>query len=43
MAVLETLIVIAGEIDISIGSVMAVTSVILGLLVTEVSTFGLPP
>ena len=35
MAVLETLIVIAGEIDISIGSVMAVTSAIIGLLVTE--------
>ena len=34
MAVLETLVIIAGEIDISIGSVMAATSVILGLLVT---------
>jgi ribose transport system permease protein len=35
MAVLETLVIIAGEIDISIGSVMAATSVILGLLVTQ--------
>jgi ribose transport system permease protein len=35
MAVLETLIVIAGEIDISIGSVMAATSAIIGLLVTD--------
>jgi ribose transport system permease protein len=34
MAVFETLVIIAGEIDISIGSVMAATSVILGLLVT---------
>ncbi|MCU1489062.1 MAG: hypothetical protein JWM85_467, partial [Acidimicrobiaceae bacterium] len=35
MAVLETLIVIVGEIDISIGSVMAATSVMIGLLVTS--------
>ena len=35
MAVPETLLVIAGEIDISIGSVMAATSVILGLMVTQ--------
>jgi ribose transport system permease protein len=35
MAVFETLVIIAGEIDISIGSVMAATSVILGLLVTD--------
>ena len=35
MAVLETLIVIAGEIDISIGSVMASVSAVIGLLVTE--------
>jgi ribose transport system permease protein len=34
MAVTETLVVIAGEIDISIGSVMAATSVIIGVLVT---------
>jgi ribose transport system permease protein len=33
MAVAETLVVIAGEIDISIGSVMAVVSVLIGLLV----------
>jgi ribose transport system permease protein len=33
MAVAETLIIIAGEIDISIGSVMAVTSVVIGSLV----------
>jgi ribose transport system permease protein len=35
MAVTETLIVIAGEIDISIGSVMAATSVIIGVLVSQ--------
>jgi ribose transport system permease protein len=35
MAVLETLIVIAGEIDISIGSVMAAVSAVIGLLVTN--------
>ena len=35
MAVAETLLIIAGEIDISIGSVMAFTSVMLGLLITE--------
>jgi len=33
MAVLETLIVISGEIDISVGSVMAATSVLVGLMV----------
>jgi len=33
MAVVETLIVIAGEIDISVGSVMALTSVLIGLMV----------
>lgn len=33
MAILETAIVIAGEIDISIGSNMAITSVVIGLLV----------
>src|ERR1700722_1056208 len=33
MAVAETLLVISGEIDISIGSVMASTSVLMGLLV----------
>ncbi len=32
MAVLETLLVIAGEIDISVGSVMAAVSVLLGLM-----------
>jgi ribose transport system permease protein len=32
MAVAETLLVIAGEIDISIGSVMAATSVLMGLM-----------
>jgi ribose transport system permease protein len=35
MAVSETLVVIAGEIDISIGSVMAFTSVVMGLLVSK--------
>ena len=35
MAVGETLIIIAAEIDISIGSVMAVTSVVIGSLVAE--------
>lgn len=33
MAIVETAIVIAGEIDISIGSNMAITSVVIGLLV----------
>ena len=33
MAVAETLLVIAGEIDISIGSVMAATSVLMGVMV----------
>jgi ribose transport system permease protein len=33
MAVAETVLIIAGEIDISIGSVMAVTSVVIGSLV----------
>jgi ribose transport system permease protein len=33
MAVTETMLIIAGEIDISIGSVMAVTSVVIGSLV----------
>jgi ribose transport system permease protein len=33
MAVAETMIIISGEIDISIGSVMAVTSVVIGSLV----------
>jgi ribose transport system permease protein len=33
MAVAETLLIIAGEIDISIGSVMAVVSVLIGVLV----------
>ncbi|MDX6579401.1 MAG: ribose transport system permease protein, partial [Gaiellales bacterium] len=33
MAVTETMLIIAGEIDISIGSVMAVTSVVIGYLV----------
>ena len=33
MAVLETLLVIGGEIDISVGSVMAVTSVLIGVMV----------
>jgi ribose transport system permease protein len=33
MAVLETLVIIAGEIDISIGSVMAVVSVLIGIFV----------
>jgi ribose transport system permease protein len=35
MAVAETLLVISGEIDISIGSVMASTSVLMGLLVAH--------
>jgi ribose transport system permease protein len=35
MAVAETLIIIAAEIDISIGSVMAVTSVLIGSLVAK--------
>ena len=35
MAVAETLLVISGEIDISIGSVMASTSVLIGLLVAQ--------
>jgi ribose transport system permease protein len=35
MAVAETLLVIAGEIDISIGSVMAATSVLMGLMVGD--------
>jgi ribose transport system permease protein len=35
MAVAETLLVIAGEIDISIGSVMAATSVLMGLMVAD--------
>src|SRR5258708_5516159 len=35
MAVAETLLVIAGEIDIAIGSVMASTSVLMGLLVAQ--------
>ena len=34
MAILETAIIISGEIDISIGSNMAITSVVIGLLVT---------
>ncbi len=34
MAVLETLVVIGGEIDISVGSVMASTSVLIGVMVT---------
>ena len=34
MAVLETLVVIGGEIDISVGSVMAATSVLIGVMVT---------
>src|SRR3954468_18860052 len=33
MAVVETMLIISGEIDISIGSVMAVTSVVIGSLV----------
>jgi ribose transport system permease protein len=33
MAVLETMLIISGEIDISIGSVMALTSVVIGSLV----------
>jgi ribose transport system permease protein len=33
MAVVETLVIIAGEIDISIGSVMAVVSVLIGIFV----------
>lgn len=33
MAVAETLVIIMGEIDVSIGSVMALTSVLIGLLV----------
>jgi ribose transport system permease protein len=35
MAVAETLLVIAGEIDISIGSVMAATSVLMGVMVGD--------
>jgi ribose transport system permease protein len=35
MAVAETLLVISGEIDISIGSVMAATSVLMGVMVTQ--------
>ncbi len=35
MAVAETLVIIAGEIDVSIGSVMALTSVLIGLLVGD--------
>ncbi|MDA8290099.1 MAG: ABC transporter permease [Actinomycetota bacterium] len=35
MAVVETLVVIGGEIDISVGSVMAATSVLIGLMVTS--------
>lgn len=35
MAVAETLVIIMGEIDVSIGSVMALTSVLIGLLVTN--------
>lgn len=35
MAVTETVLVITGEIDISVGSVMAVTSVVIGLLVHD--------
>ena len=35
MAVAETLLVISGEIDISIGSVMAATSVLMGLMVGD--------
>ena len=35
MAVAETLLIIAGEIDISIGSVMALASVLIGLLAGE--------
>ena len=34
MAVTETLVVIGGEIDISVGSVMAATSVLIGVMVT---------
>lgn len=34
MAVMETLVVIGGEIDISVGSVMAATSVLIGVMVT---------
>src|SRR5712692_63411 len=33
MAVAETLVIIMGEIDVSIGSVMALTSALIGLLV----------
>jgi ribose transport system permease protein len=39
MAVVETLLIIAGEIDISIGSVMAVVSVLIGVFVGD----GLDP
>jgi ribose transport system permease protein len=39
MAVAETLVIIMGEIDISIGSVMALTSVLIGMLVGQ----GLDP
>jgi ribose transport system permease protein len=35
MAVAETLVIIGGEIDVSIGSVMALTSVLIGLLVGD--------
>jgi ribose transport system permease protein len=35
MAVAETLVIIMGEIDVSIGSVMALTSVLIGLLVGQ--------
>src|SRR5579872_7379947 len=35
MAVAETLVIIGGEIDVSIGSVMALTSVLIGLLVSN--------
>lgn len=35
MAVAETLVIIGGEIDVSIGSVMALTSVLIGLLVSD--------
>lgn len=35
MAVLETMLIISGEIDISIGSVMALTSVVIGALVGD--------
>jgi ribose/xylose/arabinose/galactoside ABC-type transport system permease subunit len=35
MAVAETLLVISGEIDISIGSVMAATSVLMGVMVSQ--------